>query len=367
MKVLVVDDELLARHMATHTLEQAGYELIAARNGREALDQLQKTGARIVVSDWNMPELDGLEFCRLVRSGQFNGYTYLILLTSQNRPEDIVAGLAAGADDFITKPFNPAELTLRVNTGRRIVGMETRDLAIFAMAKLAESRDPETGAHLDRVRSYCRTLTQQLRTLPPYQRLIDDEYVRMIYQTSPLHDIGKVAIPDAILLKPGKLTTDEFTIMKTHAAHGAATLEAALQHYPDAQFLRMARDIALCHHERFNGAGYPRGLQGLEIPLAGRIIALADVYDALVSKRVYKEAFPHEQARALIMEDSGRHFDPDMVQAFLSREGDFLAIRQRFTDEAVTQTSPVVLRKTPMSVDTINREAPEPLPLPAIL
>jgi putative two-component system response regulator len=353
MKIMVVDDELIARQMAAHTLEQAGYEVVALSNGLEALDQLHASGARIVVSDWNMPELDGLEFCRLVRDGQTDGYTYIILLTSQNRPEDIVAGLEAGADDFVTKPFNPAELTLRVNTGRRIVAMETRDLAIFAMAKLAESRDSETGAHLERVRSYCRTLVQQLRTLPQYQSVIDDEYVRTISQTSPLHDIGKVAIPDAILLKPGKLTPDEFAIMKTHTTHGAATLEAALQHYPDAQFLRMARDIALCHHERFDGSGYPRGVQGLDIPLAARILALADVYDALVSKRMYKEAFTHETARTMIIENSGRHFDPDVVQAFIASEADFLAIRQRYSNEAPTSNT-AANGNSPMSLVRIG-------------
>ncbi|MEI8195527.1 MAG: HD domain-containing phosphohydrolase, partial [Phycisphaerae bacterium] len=160
--------------------------------------------------------------------------------------------------------------------------------------------------------------------------------VRMIYQTSPLHDIGKVAIPDAILLKPGKLTAEEFEIMKTHSAHGAATLEAALEQYPDAEFLRMARDITLSHHERFNGTGYPHGLHGTQIPLPGRIIALADVYDALTSKRVYKQAYTHEQAHGMIVEESGRHFDPEIVQAFLTRTQDFQAIRVQYTDATPT-------------------------------
>jgi putative two-component system response regulator len=334
MKVLVVDDELISRQILAHSLEKAGYEVLFAANGREGLELLRTSGARIVVSDWHMPEIDGLEFCRRVRSGQYARYIYLILVTAQNRPEDVVEGLGAGADDFLSKPFNPAELIMRVNTARRIVGIETRDMAIFAMAKLAESRDPETGAHLERVRSYCRILTEQLRTFPRFQQAIDDEYVRMIYETSPLHDIGKVAIPDRILLKPGRLTQDEFEIMKTHTIHGASTLDAALKQFPEAQFLRMARDIALCHHERYDGTGYPHGLTGEAIPLAGRIIAVADVYDALTSKRNYKEAFPHDTARRMIEQESGQHFDPDVVKAFVWQEQHFQTIRERFAMEA---------------------------------
>jgi putative two-component system response regulator len=335
MKILVVDDETISLRMAAHTLEQAGYEVTTAQNGCEALEILAQGRYRLVVSDWKMPQMDGVQLCRAVRTGGFHHYIYFILLTGQTRPEETIEGLAAGVDDYIHKPFNPAELILRVNVGRRIVGMETRDMTIFAMAKLAESRDPETGHHLDRVRSYCRTLAKRLQENANLRREVDDEYVGLLYQTSPLHDIGKVAIPDRILLKPGKLTEEEFEIMKTHTLHGAATLDAAITEFPDTSFLEMARDIALGHHEKYDGRGYPRGLAGDAIPLSARIMAVADVYDALTSRRVYKEAYSHERALAMITAECGRHFDPDVVAAFLAEAQQFAATREQYDGEPV--------------------------------
>ena len=232
----------------------------------------------------------------------------------------------------MTKPFNPAELVLRVNTGRRIIRSESSDMTIFALAKLAESRDSDTGAHLERVRLYCRLLAQVLQIRPAFHNVINDDYVRLIYETSPLHDIGKVAIPDSILLKPGKLTADEFEVMKTHTVHGAQTLAAAMNEFPNAEFLRMAHDIALCHHERYDGRGYPRGLVAEAIPLCARIVALADVYDALTSKRVYKTAMCHDEARAIIVVERDSHFDAEVVDAFLQAEDEFQTIRSRYAE-----------------------------------
>jgi putative two-component system response regulator len=176
-------------------------------------------------------------------------------------------------------------------------------------------------------------LAEQMATLPEYRDQIDADYVRTIYLTSPLHDIGKVGIPDHVLLKPGRLTPEEFEIMKQHVVIGSQTLEAALQTQPSsAGFLRFARDIAWSHHEKYNGKGYPRGLAGDEIPLCGRIVSVADVYDALTTRRVYKPALSHEQAREIIVQGRGTDFDPDVVDAFLSREQDFIAIRQQLQD-----------------------------------
>jgi putative two-component system response regulator len=206
-------------------------------------------------------------------------------------------------------------------------------MAIFALAKLAESRDPETGHHLERVRNYCHALARQVSTMPKFRQECDTEFVRLIYQTSPLHDIGKVGIPDSVLLKPGQFNAAEYEIMQQHTRLGAATLEAALQKYPEARFLKIARDIALTHHERYDGTGYPQGLTGDGIPLCGRIVAVADVYDALTSRRVYKPAFEHTVARSIILKDSGTHFDPDIVDAFLAVEDEFIAIRQRYAEE----------------------------------
>jgi putative two-component system response regulator len=333
VRILVVDDDEVTREMLANALTSWGYEVERAENGREALGVLQRGDVRLVISDWEMPEVSGLELCRVIRGGGFNDYIYVILLTGYSGSQNIVEGMSAGADDFMSKPFNPGELLARLRAGERVLSLETRDLTIFALAKLAESRDPETGAHLERVRHYCRLLAEQLSQRGQFDGTVDANYCRLIYHTSPLHDIGKVAIPDAVLLKPGRLSDREFQIMKSHSVAGAETLEAALRQHPGAQFLRMARDIAATHHERFDGLGYPAGLTGEEIPLCGRIVALADVYDALTSKRVYKAALTHEVARSIIVNDSGTHFDPRIVEAFLAVENEFLATRQRYADE----------------------------------
>ncbi|MEE9213038.1 MAG: HD domain-containing phosphohydrolase [Phycisphaeraceae bacterium] len=330
MRILIVDDDNITLDMLRHALKEAGHKVEAVTNARRALDMIRLDSHRLVISDWEMPDMDGIELCRAVRAEELPSYVYFILLTSHTRPEEVVEGLSAGADDFITKPFNSAELIVRVRAGERILALETRDLAIFALAKLAESRDPETGAHLERVRNYSRILAQHLANQPKYRDALDTEYVRLIYQTSPLHDIGKVGIPDAVLLKPGQLSDAEFEIMKIHTKLGAQTLDAALQSYPNARFLEMARDIAASHHERFDGSGYPEGLKGEHIPLCARIVALADVYDAVTSRRVYKGALPHDTTRTMIVEGSGSHFDPDVVSAFVRNEDKFIATQEQF-------------------------------------
>jgi len=206
------------------------------------------------------------------------------------------------------------------------------DLTIFALAKLTESRDPETGLHLDRVCRYSAILAQDLANQEKFSDQIDADFIRLIYVSSPLHDIGKVSIPDYVLLKPGQLDDREFEIMKSHASVGAETLSSVLERFPGAEFLRMARDIAAAHHERPDGEGYPSGLKGDDIPLAARIFAPADVYDALVSKRVYKNAFSHDIAKNIIIEGSGTQFDSDSCQAFLSCQEQFQAVRNHYDD-----------------------------------
>ncbi|HEV3344012.1 MAG TPA: HD domain-containing phosphohydrolase, partial [Pirellulales bacterium] len=267
--------------------------------------------------------------------GEFSSYIYIILLTVRHSQQDVIEGLSAGADDFIKKPFNPAELRVRLRTGERILSLETRDLALFAVAKLAESRDPEMGEHLDRVRHYAKLLGEHLASQPKFHGVIDSEYLRLLYLTTPLHDIGNVAIKEAILLKEGKLTAQEYDVVKTHTVRGAEALQAAIEQRPEAAFLRMARDIALSHHERYDGGGYPHGLAGDQIPLCGRIVAVADAYDAMTSKRVYREAFDHDKARLLIVKESGRQFDPDVVDAFVATESELLATRNRLADNAL--------------------------------
>ncbi len=336
MKILVVDDDMVSLDILEHALQREGYEALRARNGCEALEILREGNCRLVISDWEMPEMTGIDLCRAIRDEDFGGYVYMILLTSHHSKADLVEGMSAGADDFISKPFHAEELFVRVRAGRRVVSLETRDMAIFALARLAESRDPETGRHLERVQRYSRTLARQLARNPKFALQIDDEFIRLIYLTSPLHDIGKVGIPDSVLLKPGRLSDVEFEIMKTHTRIGAETLAAALERFPDARFLQIALGIAATHHERWDGTGYPCGLAGEHIPLCGRIVSLADVYDALASKRTYKAAFSHVVARSIIIEGSGSHFDPDVVDAFLQAESEFIAIREEFSPESET-------------------------------
>jgi putative two-component system response regulator len=361
MNVLVVDDDEISRQMVAQTLRSAGYQVTLAHDGQQALQILRRNNHQLVISDWSMPVMNGLELCRAIRSADLRHYVYFLMLTSHQCMQDTIDGLAAGADDYVTKPFEPGELVMRVNTGRRIIAAESCGMTIFTLAKLAESRDPETGAHLERVRCYCHVLAQHLHQQAVFPSQINDEYVRLIYETSPLHDIGKVAIPDAVLLKPGRLSTEEFDIMKTHTLHGAHTLSAAMDEFPNASFLRMAYDIAVSHHERFDGSGYPHGLAGQDIPLCGRIVALADVYDALTSKRVYKDAMSHEASKALIVKDRGKHFDPDVTDAFLAVEEQFIAIRSRYQDagdgESEDAPSPAVEEHSSLKADAAVRAA----------
>lgn len=332
-EVLVIDDDSLARLAIQNTLQQGGYQVRTASNGQEGLKQLSQSHCQLVICDWEMPVMNGIEFCKAVRQCSLNRYIYIIMLTSNNLSEDIVSGLTSGADDYVTKPFHPGELLMRAKVGQRIIGLESREMTIFALAKLAESRDPETGAHLERVRSYCRILALQLQKNPRFQHLVDDNFVSLVFETSPLHDIGKVAIPDSILLKPGRLTEHEYDLMKTHTLKGAETLAAAAEQFPNARFLQMARDIALCHHERYDGNGYPSGLSGENIPLEARIVAVADVYDALTSRRIYKESYSHELASEIIQNESGSHFDPEIVASFLEVEDEFIQIRENNRDQ----------------------------------
>ena len=333
MQVLIVDDNPIALITLKGLLTENGYEVFTATDGKKGLEAMERyPSCRVVISDWEMPEMNGIEFCMAVRAQDRPGYIYFLLLTSHDQTNEKVLGLSAGADDFVTKPYEAAEVLARLRAGERILSLETRDVAIFALAKLAESRDNDTGTHLERVQHYCRALSRCMAGHGKFKDVINSEYVRLIFQTSPLHDIGKVGIPDAILLKPGRLDPHEFDIMKTHTTIAAHTLDAALDKFPGVAFLKMAKDIAESHHEKYDGTGYPYGLREEEIPLSGRIIAVADVYDALVSKRVYKDAFTHDSARAIIEEGRSKHFDPDVVDAFVAIGDEFLDIRQRFTD-----------------------------------
>jgi putative two-component system response regulator len=340
MRILVVEDDFISAEFLRNSLSHFGYDVTVAENGREAFDLLRTGQFRMVVSDWEMPEMSGAELCRQVRKRQWSSYIYIVLVTSYDGLDHVVEGLRAGADDFLSKPYDPDELRVRLRAGERILALESRDVMLFTLAKLTESRDIETGMHLERIREYCRILSQELSSWEKYSDEIDGEYVQLLYLTSPLHDIGKIGIPDRVLLKPGPLTPDEFEIMKQHTTIGGKTLLAATQAHPEARFLAMARDIAFTHHERYDGLGYPFGLKGSEIPLCGRLTALPDVYDALTLQRVYKRKYSHDEARKIILEGIGTQFDPDVGEAFLRREHDILKIAQAFDEAAAHPASP---------------------------
>ena len=332
MKILIADDELVSRKKLEKLIQSLGYETIAVEDGNDAWEIWNTERTKMVITDWVMPGINGLDLCKKIRKFEGSQYTYIIMVTSKTNVRDIVTGIEAGADDFIPKPFVKEELLVRIMAGERILGFQTRDIVIFSMAKLAESRDPETGNHLERIRYYSKALAEALAQNGEHPEVFDSLFIDNIFRTSPLHDVGKIGTPDYILLKPGRLNDREFEIMKNHCRIGFETLNEALKRYPKADYLKMSAEIALSHHEKFDGTGYPNGLKGDQIPIAARIVALADVYDALVSKRVYKEAFMHDLAKTLILEESGSHFDPMVVNAFLASEKSFIKIFKRFKD-----------------------------------
>jgi putative two-component system response regulator len=309
-----------------------------------------------------MPVMDGYETLEYMQQDPALRRVPVIMITALDDVDSAVRCIENGAADYLTKPFNPVLLKARVGaclerkrmsdreeryrveiernneTLSERVRLQIREISeaqlstIFAMSKLAESRDPETGEHLERMREYCKVLSEQLSRMPKYRPLIDRNFVDNIYAASPLHDIGKVGVDDKVLLKPGKLTDDEWLLMRQHSVIGAETLREVDRQHPGNTFIRTGIEIAESHHEKWDGSGYPYGLSGEDIPLVARILALGDVYDALTSKRCYKEAFSHEKSRSIIEEGCGKHFDPDVILAFQETEDEFQRIRRDFVD-----------------------------------
>lgn len=329
IKVLIADDDIVSRTKLEKQITSMGYHASVVCNGKEALAFWMQHRPDMVITDWVMPEMTGIELVKEIKRLQGSRYTYVIMITSQGNTEDLVAGMEAGADDFIVKPFIKEELAVRIKAGIRILNFGSRDIVIFSMACLAEARDNDTGNHLERIRYYSKVLAEDMAAVDKLPELTP-VFIDNILLTSPLHDIGKIGIPDFVLLKPGRLDEKEYGIMKKHTIIGFEALHTATDKYPDAEYLKMSADIALYHHEKFDGSGYPHGIKGEEIPLSARIVALADVYDALVSKRVYKSAMPHDTAKSIIVEERGKHFDPRVVDAFLRCEKQFIEILERY-------------------------------------
>jgi len=354
--ILVVDDTPDNLTLITNLLKDR-YRTKIATNGEKALKvAVTGTPPDLVLLDIMMPVMDGYEACRRLKADRKTSGIPVIFLTAKAEEADETLGFEAGAVDYITKPISPPILLARVETHLQLKAVRDflvdkavfleeevlkrtrevqmiQDVTIVAMASLAETRDNETGNHIRRTQNYVRVLAKQMQTHPRFRDVLTDETIELLYKSAPLHDIGKVGIPDRILLKPGKLTPEEFEIMKTHTTLGRdAILAAEARLDVSNSFLSLAREIAYSHQEKWDGSGYPEGLSGDDIPVSARLMAVADVYDALISRRVYKAPLSHDDAVAVIVEGSGAHFDPDLVAGFVELESEFRAIAQQFSD-----------------------------------
>jgi putative two-component system response regulator len=354
--ILVVDDtpDNLA---LMQSLLRDRYKVKAANNGERALKiAAAEQPPDLILLDIMMPGIDGYEVCRRLKADAATRDIPVIFLTAKAEVEDERLGLELGAVDYITKPISPPIVLARVQTHLALKAsadflrdqnafleqevdkrtrevMAIQDVTILAMASLAETRDNETGNHIRRTQHYVQALARRLSSHPRFSAFLTVANIKLLFKSAPLHDIGKVGIPDRILLKPGKLTPEEFEIMKTHTTLGRDAIAHAEQQLGvEVGFLTIAKEIAYSHQEKWDGSGYPEGLQGEQIPVSARLMAVADVYDALISRRVYKEPMPHEEAVDIIRQTAGRHFDPDVVAAFLEIHETFRAIAVAYAD-----------------------------------
>jgi putative two-component system response regulator len=358
--VLIVDD-------SPENLSVLGQILLpyfnvrVANNGNRAINIAGSDPAPdIILLDIMMPEMDGYEVLRSLKSQKGTENIPVIFVTALNEVEDERRGIEMGAVDYLTKPVSPPIALARIRSHldlsnarkklmdqndwlesevqrRMMQNQKMRDVTLRALASLAEVRDKETGAHILRTQNYVRLLAERLALTPEYADQLDKKSIDEYARAAPLHDIGKVGIPDVILHKNGKLTEAEMEVMKTHAALGAEAISKAIiqEESESVGFLLVAMKIARYHHEKWDGSGYPEGLTGKKIPLPARLMALADVYDALVTRRVYKDPIPPEVVEGMIIEQSGRHFDPEVVQAFVAVKESFVKISEQYPDEQV--------------------------------
>lgn len=357
--VMVVDDSKLNIEILVALLSDE-YDIMVARDGQSALRIMRENVPDLVLLDIMMPKMDGIEVCRHMKADSVLRHVDVIFVTAMGEDFDEQHGLEVGAVDYITKPIRPSIVKLRVRNHlelRRIrrqllqhnheleekVCQRTheiqriQDVTIECLASIAETRDPETGGHIQRTKHYVSLLLDKIMLQHPCCPDLTPEIAQMIVKSAPLHDIGKVGIPDSILLKPGKLTDEEFQIIKAHPYYGYKALHKAGGRLGSGSFLDVAADLSYTHHEKWDGSGYPRGLKGAQIPWSGRLMALADVYDALISRRSYKDSFSHQRAVEIISRGDGRtkpdHFDPVVLEAFMANHSMFEQISRRYSDE----------------------------------
>lgn len=344
--IMIVDDTPENLHLLSSLLRKADYQISAFPQGTLALRAASQRPPDLILLDITMPGMNGYEVCAQLKADSTLRDIPVIFISALDDTSDKTKAFRVGGVDYITKPFQVEEVHARVNTHLLLrqsqqrlqqlnCNLEQRVAAqleeinrsqramIFALAKLSHMRDDHTGLHLERVQGLCRALAIELATHEDFFHIVTADFIDTIYHASPLHDVGKVGISDTIMLKPARLTTEEFEIMKTHTILGANTLQFVHAKYPHNEFIEMGIEIAKYHHERWDGSGYPCGLAGRDIPLSARIMALVDVYEALRAKRPYKVAHPHHKAKLMILEDSGTHFDPQIVQAFCAIDAAF--------------------------------------------
>ena len=355
-KILIVDDSTTDRLIISTML--ADYHILTASDGLEAMELITKSpDIDLVILDLNMPRMNGFEVLEALQKDPEHRKIRTIILTNYDEIDNEVKGLELGAVDYIRKPLNIQSLLIRINIHIKLKRIQnrieqdnerldamvlkktrevaaTRDITIQALVGLLEVRNVESSKHTIRTQLIMKILCDHLRTKTKYKDILSENYVQELVTTTPLHDIGKVGIPDNILLKPGRLTEDEFVIMKKHVNYGVNALQNEIYCDEDVpSFIKTAMEIVGAHHEKYDGSGYPRGLSGEDIPLPGRLMAIIDVYDALTSKRVYKPAYDFDYSIDLIKSECGKHFDPDIVTGFLEIQESVLEISRKFLQE----------------------------------
>jgi putative two-component system response regulator len=346
--ILVVDDEPFYLELLINALSDA-YTVSVAKNGKQALRRVHSIDPpNLILLDVVMPEMDGYETCRRLKESPLTAEIPVIFLTAKSDVTDELKGFELGAVDYITKPISIPILQSRAKSqlalSEQRIALEhlveerteqlerTKDAVVYSMGALAEARDEETGAHILRTREYVKVLGNALARHTRYSKLLSPRTVNLISRAAPLHDIGKVGVPDRILQKRGPLSESERKQMDQHVIYGRDAIINAEQHIGATHFTAVAKEIAFGHHEKWDGSGYPLGLSGDKIPLSARMMALADVYDALVSRRYYKPPMPHTEAKAEILKERGSHFDPDLVDAFVECNEAFRDIAEQYSN-----------------------------------
>lgn len=356
-KILIVDSNKQNLNELKNILDNEGYVVLTQTDPMTVRASIVISNPDLIILGTDFDNFDGIDLCERIKKDKLIPQVPIVMNIVTHNDYIVEKSFNAGAIDFITKPYHSEEIKARVLMQIRVnklqseleeknkqlettVEEQTKTIAemqmetIFSLAKLAQSRDDDTGKHLERVQKYCHILATEMSKMPKYKDIVTKDYIKNIVCACPLHDIGKVAIPDSILLKPGKLTDEEFAVMKKHTIYGAETLNEVYEHFGSNEFIKMGIDIAKYHHERWDGKGYPEGLAGENIPLCARIMAIADVYDALSSRRTYKAAFPHKKCVEIIKEGKNTQFDGDIVDVFLNENDGFALIKQLYGDIA---------------------------------